>query len=416
MRRPEASSRRRAFTLALALCVVLVVSTLTWAATTVTFWHALGSDHQAVVDRLVAEFNAQHPDIVVRAEYQGNYGALQEKLVAAVAAGRAPTLSLVYNNWTAAFYEADRLTPIASFVSDPEIGLTAEEQNDYLPAFVEANSWDGQWVTMPFNKSIYVLYYNKALLDEAGVSVPKTMEEFRLAAKAVSEKTRAKGFALKADNDLFGVFLHAFGGSWLADGKSAFNGPEGVAALQLLQDMVHVDKSAYYHDGWLDEEFNRGNTAMFIHTVGTIPWISKDLDWGTAPIPVGATQTSVVQGTDLAIFNQASEAEQRAAWRFVKWITSPEVNAEFAVATGYLPVRQSAIETDTYQAHIASAPEKYQAGVSQLATASFDPGVSAWSDARMFVTDAVQEALILGTSPKAALDRAAASTNRSLGD
>lgn len=402
--------------LVLAVVMVAVLSAAGLAATTVTFWHALGSDHQAVLNALVQEFNALNPDIVVTAEYQGNYGALQEKLIAAVSAGRAPTVSLVYNNWTAAFLEAGAITPVATFVNDPEIGLTAEEINDYIPAFVAANSWNGQWVTMPFNKSIYVLYYNRALLAQAGVGVPRTMDELRAAAKAVAERTGAKGLVLKADVDQFGVFLHAFGGSWLGpDGKAAFNGPQGVAALQFMQDLVRTDRSAYYYDGYLDEEFNRQNAAMFFATVATIPWVSKDLDWGTAPVPAGAVQASVVQGTDLAIFSQASPEEQRAAWRFIKWLTSPEVNARFAVATGYLPVRRSAVQTATYQAHVASAPDKYQAGISQLENARFDPGITAWFNARTYVTDAVQEALILGVSPQAALDRAAASTNRALG-
>ena len=135
---------------------------------------------------------------------------------------------------------------------------------------------------MPFNKSIYVLYYNQELLDRAGVGVPATMDELRAAAKAVKDKTGVYGFALKADIDHFGVFLHAFGGRWIEDGKTAFNGPEGVAALRFMQDLVLTDGSAYFHDGYLDEEFNVGNTAMFMATVATIPWVSNDLNWGAS--------------------------------------------------------------------------------------------------------------------------------------
>src|SRR5690606_19632289 len=156
--------------------------------------------------------------------------------------------------------------------------------------FVSANSWDGQWVTMPFNKSIYVLYYNKDLLDAAGVGIPQTMDELRAAAKAVTEKTGVMGMALQADVDHFSVFLHAFGGQWTDGGRSAFNSAEAVNALRFMQDLVLTDGSAYYHDGYLDDEFNQGNTAMFIATVATLPWLSKDLNWGAAPIPAGAVQ------------------------------------------------------------------------------------------------------------------------------
>lgn len=394
---------------------VLAGSAFATAATEVVFWHALGSDHQKVLNELVAEFNAANPDVVVRTEYQGGYGDLQTKLIAAVAAGRAPTVSLVYNNWTAAFLEGGAVVPVEQFLDHTEFGLSPAERDDYVASFVAANSWDGQWVTMPFNKSIYVLYYNKELLDRAGVGVPKTMDELRAAAKAVREKTGVMGMALKADIDHFGVFLHAFGGQWVKDGKTAFNSAEGVAALRFMQDMVLTDRSAYYHDGYLDDEFNQGNTAMFMATVATIPWMSADLNWGAAPIPAGTVQASLVQGTDLAIFSQATEEEQLAAWRFIKFLTSPEVNARWAVASGYLPVRESAAQSATYQAYVNQDPNKYGAGVAQLDNAKFDPGLSAWFDARRSVTEAVQEVLILGIAPEDALGRAAAATDRALG-
>ena len=101
----QLSGRRMSVVWVLSLLVAFAAGgTLAAAATEVTFWHALGSDHQAVLNELVAEFNAANPDVVVRAEYQGSYGDLQTKLIAAVSAGRAPTVSLVYNNWTAAFW------------------------------------------------------------------------------------------------------------------------------------------------------------------------------------------------------------------------------------------------------------------------------------------------------------------------
>lgn len=397
------------------LITLLAGSAFATAATEVTFWHALGTDHQKVLNELVAEFNAANPDVVVRAEYQGNYGDLQTKLIAAVAADRAPAVSLVYNNWTAAFLEAGAVVPVEQFFDHAEHGLSQAERDDYVGSFVAANTWDGQWVTMPFNKSIYVLYYNEDLLHQAGVGVPETMDELRAAAKAVREKTGVMGMALKADIDHFGVFLHAFGGEWVKDGKSAFNSAEGVAALRFMQDLVLTDKSAYYHDGYLDEEFNLGNTAMFLATVATIPWMSADLNWGAAPIPAGTVQASLVQGTDLAIFSQATPEEQLAAWRFVKFLTSPEINARWAVASGYLPVRDSAAHSATYQQYVNQDPKKYGAGVAQLEYAKFDPGLSAWFDARRNVTEAAQEALILGIAPQDALDRAAAATDRALG-
>lgn len=386
------------------------------APTSVTFWHALGSDHQDTLESLVAEFNEANPDIEVEAIYQGNYGSLQQKLVAAVAAQSPPTLSLVYNNWTDAFVDAGAIVPMAQFIDDASIGLSDDEKNDYIASFVAANSWQDEWTTMPFNKSIYVLYYNEDLLAQAGVEVPETMEDLRAAAKAVTEKTGVPGLVLQADIDQFGIFFNAFDGQWVDENNNvAFHREAGVKALQFMQDLVHTDGSAYYHDGYLDDEFNLGNTAMFFATVATIPWLSSDQHaWGAAPIPAGDVQAAVVQGTDIAIFNKATEEEQKAAWEFVKWLTSPEINAHWAIETGYLPVRDEAVNTAAYQDHIQSAPHKYEAGVEQLHAARFDPGIAAWSDARALVTEAAERALILQDDPADALQAAADETSRAL--
>lgn len=387
------------------------------APVNVTFWHSLGGDHQKVLNQLVDEFNKEHTGIVVKAEYQGNHGALSQKLIAAVAAKAPPTLSLVFNNWTAAFVEGEAIVPIEKFAKDPNVGLSAAEINDFFLGFRKANTWNGRWYTMPINKSDYVLYYNADLLKKAGVGVPKTWSELQKAAKAVAEKTGVKGLAVRPDVDTFGIFLQAASGDWLdGNGRAAFHGSEGVAALQFLADLVRKDQSTYYHEGYLDEEFNKGKIAMFFATVATIPWISKEIsNWGTAPIPAGKVQVTPASGTDIAIFAKSSQEEQKAAWEFIKWFVSPEIGARWAIETGYLPVRKSTLAAKSYQAHIKSATEKHSAGVDQLDVVTFDPGVSAWFDARTYISDAVKKALIQGASPQAALAEAAERTNKSLG-
>ena len=67
----------------------------------ITFWHAMGAQLGDTLESLVSEFNAQSPDVFVRAEYQGNYGALSQKLVGALVARKPPTMALVYGNWAA---------------------------------------------------------------------------------------------------------------------------------------------------------------------------------------------------------------------------------------------------------------------------------------------------------------------------
>lgn len=404
------------------MLAALVVGMWTLAASAapvkITFWHALGGEHGEIIADLVAEFNASQDEVLVDAQYQGNYGTLMQKLMAAVAAGDPPTLTGSYNNWTSVFIDADAITPMARFVNDAQVGLSDDELADFFPAFLEANTWDGVLYSLPFNKSVQVLYYNKDLLDQAGVGVPRTMDELAHAVREVKAKTGVPGLALRPDIDTFAAYFRAFGGEWLdASGNPAFDGEAGVRAIRFIQELV-ADGSAYTFDGWLDEEFNKGNMAMFIHSNSTIPWVraGATFAWGTAPVPAGDRPASTVAGQDLVIFATASEEEQLAAWKFVKWLLSPEINARFSVGTGYLPVRRSALETPVMRAYIGQAPEQYASGNESLDRLVFDPSIPAWNDMRSFISEAVESVLLLGVDPQAALSDAARKSRQAILD
>ncbi|HQJ24937.1 MAG TPA: extracellular solute-binding protein, partial [Bacillota bacterium] len=104
--------RKRTFMLvALSLILALALGSASLAASkvTITFWHAMGAQLGATLEGLVKDFNETHPDIVVKAEYQGNYGALQQKLTGALVAQKPPTVSQVYGNWAAEFITSNAL-------------------------------------------------------------------------------------------------------------------------------------------------------------------------------------------------------------------------------------------------------------------------------------------------------------------
>jgi len=410
--------KARSIWVATVMAILLVSSAVFAAPVTVTFWHALGGEHGPVIQGLVDEFNASQDEILVEAAYQGNYNTLMQKLMAAVAAGDPPTIAGSYNNWTSVFIDGEVIVPLERFVTDPEVGLSSDELADFVPAFIEANRWDGVLYSLPFNKSVQILYYNKELLDRAGVAVPTTMDELSAAARAVYAATGVPGLAVRPDVDTFGTYLRAFGGEWLdAQGRPAFAGEAGVRALEFLRDLI-ASGAAYAIDGWLDEEFNKVNTAMFIHSNSTIPWVQQgaSFPWGTAPVPRGERAAATVAGQDLVIFADATAEQQVAAWKFVKWLLSPDANARFSVGTGYLPVRRSALATPVLKEYVASAPEQYGAGMESLDRLVFDPSIPAWNEMRGFISEAVQRVLLTGDDPRTALQDAAAKSQAAIDD
>ncbi len=400
------------------LLSVLLSGTAGAAPVKITFWHGAGGEHGRVLDQLVNEFNASQDEVLVESAHQGGYGTLMQKLLASVAAGDPPTLAWSFNNWTSQFIDGDAIVPMEEFINDPEIGYSDDELSDFFPAFIEANSWNGTLYTLPFNKSVQILYYNQELLDKAGISVPTTMDELADAARKVKAETEIPGLAVVPGIDTFAAYFRAFGGEWLdEEGQPAFNDEAGVRAFEFIQALIE-DQAAYVYDGYLDDEFNKGRTAMFIHSNGTVPWVrqSATFPWGTAPVPAGTRPASTVAGLDLAIFREATQAEQRAAWTFTKWLLSPEVNARWSAAAGYLPVRQSTLETPSMQAYLQEAAHEKASGIESLDRLVFDPGIPAWNDMRNFVSEAVEKVLLLGTDPQQALDEAVQKSKQAILD
>src|SRR3990170_3787176 len=203
----------RAVTAAALLLAALVGQAASGGPVTITFWHGMSGVLLPAVDELTRDFNRLNPGIVVNAQYQGNYGILNQKLIAAVAAGNPPTISHIF------------------------------------PILRQASTFGGTMWTMPFNKSLYLLFYNADLLKEQNLKVPQTWDEFVSAARALTNEEGGRivryGFVVRPNVDYFTTTLLTNGGAFLRTEKDvAFNGPAGVEALQWLVDLVQKHKVA----------------------------------------------------------------------------------------------------------------------------------------------------------------------------
>lgn len=385
------------------LLVALLVS-VAFSQVKVTFWHAMGGGHGKTLQEIVDLFNEQHPDIQVEAVYIGNYGALQQKLLASVQAGELPTISQAYSNWTAKLIYSGVVQPLNGFVTDPEIGLTSEEWADIWEPFRLNCSWDKTIYAVPFNKSIYVLYVNTDALTLAGIDVPETIGELKRAAILLTEdydqdgQTDQYGFAFRSTVDHFSVFLATNGGKILSknpDGtwSVTINGPEAREVLEFMLEMK--DKGyAFVQGGYLDGPFGEGKIAMFIETVASKPYVERASQgkhgWTWAPVPLWKTNNVPFAGTDIIMFSSASEEQKRAAWTFMKFLTSPEITAYWSAKTGYVPVRKSAVETQIWKQFLVENPDA-EIPLKQLEYGVFDPQLGVWYEIRTIVGTMVSD-------------------------
>lgn len=392
------------------------------AKTTVTFWHAMGGPLGDTLKQMVEEYNRANPDVEVVAQYQGNYGQLNQKLLAAVAAGQAPTMSQSYSNWTEQLFKAGAIVPLDSFVKGPD-GLSAKEIADFWPVLLEANRWDGVLWSLPFNKSIYVQFYNATVYKELGLSAPTDWESLLKAAQATTlrrgDEVVRYGYGLRPNVDAFALFLLTNGGEWLTQDykRARFNEPPGVEALQFLVDLIHRYKVAYYIPGYLEQDFAAGKVVAYATSTPGRPYMEQAVgnrfEWGIAPLPTRVTKQTPVAGTDLVIYASASPEARREAWKFMKWLTEPKQTARWFMATYYLPVRRSALELPEMRAYLKADPRN-EAPLVLLPYAVSDPPIAEWNRIRNFISDAVEQAFLLKATPKEALDEAARKTNAEL--
>lgn len=397
------------------LAISVLMTGMIFSKTVVTFWESMGGDLGKTLTQIVDTFNSQHANIEVKAIYVGSYTTLQEKLLASAVGGGLPTISQVYSNWTAALMKSNVIQPMQTFIDNPQIGLSQSQLNDIWEPFLKANTWNGKIYTLPFNKSIYIMFVNQDALALAGVSIPKTVPELindlpLLTIKDSSGKVIQYALGLRTTVDTYEIFLRQNGADFINSDytKATLNTP---VALETLQTLVNMIKSGDVlgQGGYLDGPFGNGQIAMYIDTSAGLSYTANSVggkfSWTIAPVPSWKTQAPPFAGTDLAIFNTATTEEQQAAWEFVKFLLSPQIQAFWAIKTGYLPVTKSAVETQAWKDYAASNPMA-NILVSQIPYGSSDPGIAAWSQIRNDVGTLVSDAMFFKKTPQEALQLA----------
>jgi multiple sugar transport system substrate-binding protein len=391
--------------------------------TRITFWHAMGGPLGRVLEGLVTEFNATHPNIKVVSVSMGTYNALSQKIMAAVAAGKPPVIAQAYENWTVELIISKSIVPIQKFLDGPT-GLSPESYADILPVFIENNKWDNVIWSFPFNKSVRALYYNKQLFAESGLDPekpPATWDEYIGFARKITRDTNGDGrpdiwgTAGQINAWTFGNLLIEDGGRFI-DPKTdlvAFNGPEGVAALKFMKRLL-ADSVGFVAAGFeYQNDFLAGKVGMIEGSTVSVAFMAGKYKFplGIAPVPAGKVKGMTIAGTNVVIFAKASEREQEAAWEFIKWFTDTEQTAKWAAGTYYVPVRRSAFDTDVLKAQFEAYPGLRET-FSQLDYASFEPKIAGWYAGRRYLDERAIEVVLKGNEdPAKALDQAAARAN-----
>ena len=373
-----------------------------------------------LIDDMTAEFNKENPDIQVQAVYTGNYDDTVTAIQTAIQGGNAPDLfvSLATQRFTMDSTKmAMRLDDIIA--ADPEGQAFVDDFIDgfMLDSYVE----DGAIISIPFQRSTMVLFYNKDAFKEVGLDPeqpPKNWTELvDYAQKLTNDKRYGVAIALNS-----GSAQWAFTGFSLqnctngvglmsADGKEIyFNTPENVEALQLwldLQNKYHCMAPGIVQWTDMPTQFLAGEVAMIYHTTGNLTNIKNNanFDFGVAFLPAGRQWGAPTGGGNFYITNGISEERQQAAWKYIKWMCSTERAAQWSIDTGYVATRESCYETPVLKDYYASFPQALVA-YEQLPYAQ--PELTTYSAAEMWriLNDNIQAAVTGEMTAEEALEAA----------
>ncbi|GGL58886.1 ABC transporter substrate-binding protein [Sporolactobacillus putidus] len=319
--------------------------------TVIEYWHVNAQTQGGqAVDELVKEFNAQSKDVKVVAKFNPDmYKGLMQNLQAEKAAGKTP--ALVQIGWAYLDYFSNNFSYLDPNEAIQKYDPTSKSflKDNFLPNVLDlAKTSKGKQAGIPYSLSTPILYLNKDILKQAGLSQdgPKTWQDVQQFAKTIKDKTQKYGFYMQEPGDTWAqqALMLSNGAKIIDHGKAAFDSPEGVQAYQLYADMVLKDKSAL-HVPW-DQgvtAFINGNVGMLYTTVAQMSNIEKGAKFNVSSIPsppfVGKQPKVPAGGSFLAITAQ-TEAQQKAAWEFEKFLYGVKSMATWTEATGYVPPRK----------------------------------------------------------------------------
>ncbi|HLZ70993.1 MAG TPA: ABC transporter substrate-binding protein [Dehalococcoidia bacterium] len=393
---------------------------------TITFWHTqpLDGPNGKKLTSLIQDFQTKNPNIQIDAQYVGNYNDLFQKLETAIAGGQAPDMAVAYPNQVAEYQQANVIIPLDDYVKSQKYGLPKDDYADILQAYRYDNFYpanDNKLLSFPFTKSIELMYYNADALKAAGVDVPQTWDDFLKAAKAVA-KGDMKGYAIGVEPSLFANMIFSRGGQEISDDqkKWVFNNQQGVDSLAFFQQIIKDGSGYQVAKQFADQtDFGNAKAAFAFSTSAGLPYYQQEVQndgkgfaWNVAAPPHAAGQptAAVINGADITMFKSSPE-KQLAAWLFMKYFSSKEVNPDWSIASGYLPIRTSGLTDPRVQAQVQKLPQ-YAIALQVQQYGRSEPAVRSYQTTRNHISDAIVAALSdANKSAKQLLDDAVKQSN-----
>ena len=356
---------------------------------TITFYHTMGSNLTDVLENYIAEFNKLYPNIHIVHTKIGGYDDVRDQISTEITTGAQPNIAYCYPDHVALYNLAGSVITLDNLINSTvevtradgtkeTLGLTKDQIADFIEGYYNEGRQfgDGLMYTMPLSKSTEVLYYNATFFAEHNLTPPTTWEEMEELCKKIKE-IDPKSIPLGYDSEAnwFITMCEQYGSPY-----TSATGDHFLFDNETNREFVKKFRE-WYQKGYLTTQkiygaytsglFTSTNEVKSYMSIGSSagathqrPTANADgsypFDVGIATIPqVSETNKKVIsQGPSLCIFKKANQNPQEvvASWLFVKYLTTTvEFQAEFSMASGYVPVIKSVSENETYKDFIDGA-------------------------------------------------------------
>jgi sn-glycerol 3-phosphate transport system substrate-binding protein len=398
------------------------------APVTIDFWHGMTAENETTLEALTAEYNASQDKVRVNLIYQGSYDETAQKYLATARSGDLPSLVQLEETRIQMAIDSRTMLPVQACID-----ASGYDTSDHLPAVIDQYTVEGLLWPMPFNTSGPVLYYNTIMFEAAGLTaddVPTTLQELRDTSQAIVDAGVAPfGFALEVSP--------WYVEQWFAKGNQALvdndNGRTN-RATEINLDSATATEIFEFVDGMIRDQLatNIGRNTSGVDallaianedvamTFGTSAALGSifailesrqfpNIGVGVAPLPGPSGGGILVGGAGIWLVERdQTDPEKAAAWDYVRWLNEPAQQAAWHAGTGYMPIRQAAIDDPEVQQLWADEPA-FRVAYDQLLASEADfggPVVGDYAGVRDALVEALERMILQGASPEVVLAEA----------
>ena len=358
------------------------------SAITLKFYHTMGENLRTVLEAHIVEFNKLYPNITIEHEQVGSYDDVRDQISTEITVGNQPNIAYCYPDHVAMYNVAGAVVQLDNLIASTEtvtradgttetLGLTDAQKNDFIQGYYNEGKQfgDGLMYTMPLNKSTEVLYYNKTFFDEHNLKLPTTWAELEtLCATIKSIDPDCIPLGYDSEANWFITMCEQYGSPYTSAEEGnhfLINNDTNKGFIKMFRDW---HKKGYLttqkiYGGYTSGLFvatgdntrsymSIGSSAGATHQRPKKEGDAYPFEVGITTIPqVDASNPKVIsQGPSLCIFGKSNPQEVIASWLFVKYLTTTVAfQAEFSMASGYVPVLKSVGENPAYAAFLAKA-------------------------------------------------------------